>query len=630
MVKNTDYDIQQSNTQQPNIQSSQKISPQEAQKKLLAMQEKMIKELKIRFDRTEKDSKKFVEGIAKKYKKELLGIVIVPPKPQAQKSPGFPTSEKPSSSNPELFVILDIKKGKNLMEQVKTATPIFKDIIERSKSSLKDTRVNPILLDEVWDACLKGHYDVIKLICSGRIIKDGGWLTALKSVELHKNIVLSKLDKYVVSYIIVGSIIRGDVDPSSDLDVYIIIDDTDVTRMTSAELRQRLMAMINNMVFEVEDKLKTKYKVHPQVHVLTDVWNSIKNANPVVFTFLRDGIPLYDRGMFTPWRLLLKKGKVSPTPEAIDNYLKSGRIILEKVKLKMREIAMEDFHWATSTPTNGLLMLMGIPPVAPKEIGAKLREHLVKPGLLEEKYVKIWDELLKLRKDIEHGKIKEVDPKTVADYNNKAKIYIDRLEKLFTQIEKKKVREVVQDLHEKTIDDARSALKIIGSKAEKKNVLSAVKNELVTKKFATKRYLSLIEKVIKMSKTFDTSRQEVSSLEFEQDRLSKETFERINAEKGRNVSKYKINAKYASGKKTASIWLFGDEAYILEDASKTGAVIKKYKITKKGALQEPNPSSLKIIEKKLATFSGKPAELNENTLKSLRSILAGDVKLVFG
>lgn len=596
----------------------------------LEIQKKLAGELKKIFEAVEKTADKFTKDLQKKYKKELLGVVIVPPRPKP-KNPKAP--KKPTDLNPELFVILDIQKGGSLKEQVKKATPIFKDIIEKGKSLKTDKgpiRVNPILLDEIWDACLKGHYEVLRLITTGKIIHDTGWLKAIKAVELHKTKVLERLDKYVVSYVITGSVVKGNFSATSDLDTYVIIDDTDVTRMTSNELLFKLRNMINTMAFEIETKLGTKNRIHTQVHVLTDVWNSIKNANPVVFTFLRDGIPLYDRGMYGPWKLLLKKGKVTPSPEAIDTYLKSGRLALDRVKAKLREIAMEDLHWATVTPTQGILMLLGVPPIAPREVSAKIREHLVKPGLLEEKYAKTWDDLFKIRKDIEHKKIKDLDPKLVLDSNNRAKEYLDRLEKLFKEVEKAKIKESVDALYEKTMESAQAAIKMVGSKAEKKSVPKVIEQELVKKKLAPKSYLDLVNKIVELNKSLDTSRQEIASLEFEEDRLSKDVFNLIKAAKGKNVEKYKVIAEYSGGKKRANVWFFGTEAFLLEDVSKQGSPVKKYSVSKKGGLQEPKASSLKIVEKKLSTFAGAPTQLTEDTISSLRTILGSDVRLILG
>jgi len=57
-----------------------KAMPSQAQ--LLEMQKKLAGEFKKLFDEAEKNSKSFITDLSKKYKKELLGVVIVPPRPK--------------------------------------------------------------------------------------------------------------------------------------------------------------------------------------------------------------------------------------------------------------------------------------------------------------------------------------------------------------------------------------------------------------------------------------------------------------------------------------------------------------------------------------------------------------------
>ena len=54
----------------------------------------------------------------------------------------------------------------------------------------------------------------------------------------------------------------------------------------------------------------TGINVHAQVYLLTDFWDALKDAHPVMFTFLRDGVPFYDRGLYNSWKELLKLGKI--------------------------------------------------------------------------------------------------------------------------------------------------------------------------------------------------------------------------------------------------------------------------------------------------------------------------------
>ncbi len=64
---------------------------------------------------------------------------------------------------------------------------------------------------------------------------DTGILGALRVTEIHKSLVLQKFEKYIVSYCIGGSLVRGDTIQTSDVDVFIIINDTDVKRMPRRE-----------------------------------------------------------------------------------------------------------------------------------------------------------------------------------------------------------------------------------------------------------------------------------------------------------------------------------------------------------------------------------------------------------
>src|SRR5690606_20265345 len=131
-----------------------------------------------------------------------------------------------------------------------------------------------------------------------------------------------------------------------------------------------------------------------------------------IFTFLRDGVPFYDRGIFMPWKQLLKMGKIRPSTEAIDMFMQTGEQALSRVNLKLKDIATEDFFWGIHTPTQAALMLYGIPPPTPKETCELLRDVFVKKEkLLEEEYVKILENVIKVRKDIEHGTKTEVSGK---------------------------------------------------------------------------------------------------------------------------------------------------------------------------------------------------------------------------
>ncbi len=597
-------------------------------KKELEKRAELAKKMRKSMDAMKKKATGFKKQVLSKYKKELIGILILPPK-------------EPQAST-DLLVVVDFKNAKDLRDKFEKKRK-FEDTIwtigdktigkiarPPFNEETRGIRINCVLIDEIWDMCTKGKYEILKLLTLGVPIFDIGWIGAMRALEIHKMRVLEKFEKYVIAYVMTGSMVRGDTVKGSDVDAFIVIDDTDVTRMTSAELKAKLQQIILGMASEAAMQAGVENKLNVQIWVLTDMWDSIKNAHPVIFTSLRDGIPLYDRGMFVPWKMLLKKGKISPTPEAVDNYMKSGKQMLERTRLKLREMAIEDFFWATSLPSQGALMLAGFPPPTHKELAPQMREHFVKPGLIEEKWIKILEKNVQTRKKIEHGEIKTVDPKYISEQLEASEKYLKRLEKLFTQLEKEKISEEAADLYEKSMEDIQAALKMVGIKVTKKNALKMLQQELVDKKLAPSRYKDVLSLVFEIKDSLKTSRQELASLAFEQSKLAQDVFNLIRAEKGQKFDRCKVTLKYDKDKKSAGLWLFTDSAFVIEDSTRTDTAIYKFKIDSKGALVDKQRSTLSAIEKKLKTFAGTPTKLNDKMLKSLRDLLGKDIEILVG
>ena len=400
--------------------------------------------------------------------------------------------------------------------------------------------------------------------------------------------------------------------------------------MTAQELKSKLSAIIIGMAGEACMAAGVKNTLNVQVYILTNMWNSIREAHPVIFTFLRDGIPLYDRGMFMPWKLMLKQGRIKPTPEAVKGYIESGKKLIEKVKWKLKDIAMEDLFWAASIPAQGALMFEGFAPADKLQTPVQMKEHFVKNRkLLKESDVKILYDNLKIRRDGEHGKLKDVAADVVAKNLERSEQFLDKLEKLFKQLELERVKKESKELWEKALEDIEAALTINGID-KSKTPLADFKKRLVDRKLAPMRYYNLLTDIEKASKTFDMSREKLASMRFEQDRLACDLFDQLRAGKGKNIDKFKISAQYKNGKKTANIWLLTNKSYIIMDTADPKTAIKSYDIDKNGALTSPKKATLSEIDQKLAKFAGTPTTMTADTIKSLKKILSDDIKLVVG
>src|SRR3989344_5635540 len=271
--------------------------PKEAQEKLKDIKEKI---------------EKFQKQIIEKFDKYIMGIGLLPP----------PKEEvKPEEKDKIAIVVLvddsDSKKMSKLELKDKLASILQTTAAEIDKNFVVQT----VIISDMWQSCYDDRYDILQMVAIAAPIYDTGMMQAVKIAEVHKTMVLKKFEKYIVSYVLAGSLVQGRATKTSDIDVWVVIDDTDVKKMTRAELKDKLRAIIIGMGIEAGELTGIRNKINIQVYIMTEFWDNIKEANPIIFTFLRDGIPLYDRGIFMPWKQLLKMGKIKPSQEAIDIFM---------------------------------------------------------------------------------------------------------------------------------------------------------------------------------------------------------------------------------------------------------------------------------------------------------------------
>jgi len=388
--------------------------------KLTPEMEKKISHIKSELD-------KFKEDCLKKYP-NLVGMSVLPQLPNQPLPPGAQPmpNEVQNPNEINIFILFD-DANLNIQEKNDLIVSSTKETNEIAKNTHENFKPQVMLISELKEACYDAKNYLIQTVANSGLIFDKGLLSALKVAELHKNMAIQKFERYVVSYIAVGSLFRGDANPN-DIDVAIVIDDTDVKKMSRFELRDKLRAIIINMGFDASQITGVKAQFHIQTYILTDFWESVKDANPVIFTMLRDGVPLFDRGVFMPWKLLLQMGRIKPSPEAIDMNMEIGDKLIERTKQKLLSVVGEDLFYAVMNPTQAALMLYGIPPPTPKE-AVKLMEEIYvnKEKLLEKKYVIILENIRKTFKDIEHGELKEVSGKDIDKLLKDCKDYLERM-----------------------------------------------------------------------------------------------------------------------------------------------------------------------------------------------------------
>ena len=630
--KQYDQAKESSQDSQAAVEESKEV---EAISKLPTDVQEKLKTIKTKLD-------KFQKKVLEKFDKYIVGIALMPPpkpeelqqlqqlqQPQLQEQPVEPKAEDKDKIH--VLVLVDDSDSKTMskLELRDKLTAIVNSIATEI-----DTNITPqtLILSELWQNCFDAKYELLQLIALSAPIHDTGMLQAIKIAEVHKTMVLKKFEKYIVSYVLAGSLVQGKATPTSDIDVWIVIDDTDVKKMTRVELKDKLRAIIIGMGIEAGELTGIKNKLNIQVYILTDFWDSLREANPVIFTLLRDGVPFFDRGIFMPWKQLLKMGKIKPSAEAIDIFMGSGEQVIRRVQLKLNEIGMEDIYYALLTPSQAALMLYGIAPPSPKETGSLMREIFVrKEKLLEDKFVKIMERVVEIRKAIEHGEKKELSGKEIDELLSDGDKYLKRVKRLFTQIERIREEHEMLNVYDTITTVIRDVLKLEGvEKVKDSEMIQLVEDKLVSEGKMPSKFLRTIQELMKAKKDYDEKKLfkvEIEKVHQDAGALIKFLVEYMQRKRGRELERLKIRVKY--GSKFGEVILLGNEAYITHDLDNEEKEISKAALNDNGSLSSIEKSSFEEMEKALAKIeTPQKASIKEPIFEDLKRIFGNDLEIL--
>jgi predicted nucleotidyltransferase/uncharacterized protein (UPF0332 family) len=443
-------------------------------------QEKMKKE----FEKTKKELEKIKNFIIKKYK-FIQSISILPP----QSIKYFIEEEevpKESEKHVHLNVIISDDKEKEIPK-------MKKEILKEVENSKEKVWLHIRTISEIWEICMDQKFEITGAISMSFPLYDKGTLGALRVAEIHKSLVLQKFERYVVSYVLGGSLIRGDAVKTSDIDVFVIINDTDVKRMSRLELRERLRGIIYQYVAEASSLAGVQNKLSPQIYLLTEFWEAVKDAHPVMFTFIRDGVPIYDRGTFMPWKSLLRMGKLKPSPESIDMFMSMGdKLVPSSKKFFLTEVFTNIF-WGITTPAQAILMLNGCPPPnAKKELVREFKKEFLDKKMIEKKYINFLEKIVEMWRDYEHEKIKEISGSDIDNLLKESDEFIKRLKELRKQIEKKSQEKTIEQIY----NDSFELLKEITGKKSRDEIVHTFEKDFVKKGKFTPQHLRILRNII--------------------------------------------------------------------------------------------------------------------------------------
>jgi predicted nucleotidyltransferase len=462
---------------------------------------------------------------------------------------------------------------------------------------------------DLWNYGLDSRFEMLDAVSAGLPLFDKGFLGALRVANIHKTLVLRKFDKYVASYVIAGSLVRGTADKDSDVDVFVVIDDTDVKRMNRIDLLEKLRGMIHDYIREASALAGVTNILNVQVYLLTDFWQSVKDAHPVHFTFIRDGIPLYDRGTFIPWKLLLKMGKIKPSAEAIELYMKQGEQTEEFVKRRLLD-AMVDIYWGVVTPTQALMMLAGEAPPVPKVLVEEVKKVLVeREKVMSADLLKILAKTVGLYKDYEHGKLKEFPGKEIDLFLKESKEYNTALKAMQKKLEKRMSEKSAEEIYGSVF----SLLKTFFGNLSQEQLVKEFESKMIKKGKIQAKYAQILKELIATKRKITGGKLNPKEVE----RVKKDALEFIQSliEYGQRadiIRSEKSNMQITyDGNRKAELILLGENNFLVENG-----IVKQ--ITNDGMKEV----SKEVFEKALAESKGKlhttiSEKIFENLHKSL-------------
>lgn len=269
---------------------------------------------------------------------------------------------------------------------------------------------------------------------------------------------IEKFKRTVKSVVVFGSTARGAAKKESDIDIFVILDDTKIEKEIPAEIKDRIWNEILNIAKDISSLIAVQ-----SFMFITEFWESLRVAEPVTLAVLRDGIPVFDVGVFMPAKRMLQRGNIPTTREAVDKKITAAPQFVEYAESRVKSAA-HYMEQAMAAAGNAVLMFIGRVPQNKEKVPDELEEYFVKENLLEKKYVEEARSIIKFAKDIEHEK---VIPNIGAETDKHLKMtqeFVKRMQILIKELEMRKKTSILMKTYKTFLKANVGALRYIGIK----------------------------------------------------------------------------------------------------------------------------------------------------------------------
>ncbi|NIO20385.1 MAG: hypothetical protein GTN76_06500, partial [Candidatus Aenigmarchaeota archaeon] len=333
-----------------------------------------------------------------------------------------------------------------------------------------------------------------------------------KRLEVIKKFTKEVLKKYgsvVRSVVLFGSSARGSWHKESDIDVFIIIDDT------KQKITPNVKEQMEDDFDVIAKKLSSKLSVQ-QPYLLTEFWNMVRIGHPIVFNFIREGVPVFDKDIFLPIKRLLQMGEIKPSKEAVEKYIDRAPKRIKRVENAKMYMVAEDCYYAMLESLQAVLMFLGKTPPRPSDAADSMRKTLVEMNLVKPEYADWLEGVINARKKIEHKKLKTISGGEVDQWIERSKKFVKEMQKTLVRVEVLKRENLIEKSYVIMTETILTILKSMNKIPKKGESLSQYFEEHVVKPgLISDKYLEVfnelekMKKLVKEGKILDLSKQDI-------------------------------------------------------------------------------------------------------------------------
>lgn len=277
---------------------------------------------------------------------------------------------------------------------------------------------------------------------------------------------------YVKSVWVFGSWTTGRRTRKSDIDILILLDDTE-------NIPKDFFDELDNLKDVLRKKAKNRgLNLHFQSpKMLTQWWDLVREGEPWTITSIRTAVPLYDPSNYlTLIKNLLKRGELFSLEDKSQKLLERATEKMDEIRdLLVNELTYE-FLMAATDSAQAVLMYAGEYPPEPENVAAALKKAFVSRKMLSNNAVETYEELFDIRRKVVKGVLSEFTGTDLDRYMKRLDIFVTEIERLLGFLEKIVDRKGMDDKYSKCMRICKLALKKKLRKNIPRDDLKAIEN----------------------------------------------------------------------------------------------------------------------------------------------------------